>query len=66
MSPGEKLQVEFDDTGDGTWKPRYVDGQELPNWETGPDMTDYIRSLMNQGWSVIAGVGDRYLFERSD
>lgn len=64
MPPEEKLQVRFDDIGDGTWKPRYVNGNEVPDWKGGPEMTDYIRDLVNQGWSVIAGVGDKYLFQR--
>lgn len=64
MPPKEKLQVKFDDVGDGTWKPRYVNGQEVPNWKNGPDMTDYIRELMHKGWSPVTGVGDKYVFER--
>ncbi len=61
----EILQVKFDDTGDGTWKPRYVNGQEIPDWKKGPEMKDYIRDLVNGGWSPVTGVGDKYVFERS-
>ncbi len=64
MPPKEKLQVKFDDVGDGTWKVRYVNGQEVQDWKKGPEMKDYIRDLTNLGWSVVAGVGDKYVFER--
>lgn len=64
MPPREKLQVRFDDVGDGTWKPRYVNGQEVQDWKKGPEMTEYIRDLTKKGWAVVAGVGDKYVFER--
>ncbi len=64
MPPSEKLQVKFDDVGDGTWKPRYVNGQEVQEWRAGPEMTEYIRDLINNGWRVVSGVGDKYVFEK--
>lgn len=64
MPPEEKLQVKFDDIGDGTWKARYINGQEVPDWKKGPEMTEYIRDLVNKGWAVATGVGDKYVFER--
>ncbi len=60
----ERLRVKFDDTGDGTWKPRYINGQEAPDWKKGPEMKEFIQNLIDEGWKPIIGLGDRYTFER--
>ncbi len=45
------------DIVDQTLKPRFVDGEELPNWRQGPDILDYIRQMALQWWLVTGGSG---------
>jgi hypothetical protein len=40
------------DLADQTLKPRFVDGQELPDWREGPEILDYIRQ-MSREWRVF-------------
>ncbi len=60
----QRLRVRFDLT-DHSLKPRFVDGQELPNWRDGPEMSEYIKRLMDEGWALTGTLGGRELvFER--
>ncbi len=56
-------RVRFDLVEDGA-KPRFIDGRELPNWRDGPEMVEYIRQLMNEGWNLKAGNSCMLIFER--
>ncbi len=40
-------------------KPRFIDGREIPDWEKGPDMTEYMRKMAGQGWVVHTAKGAR-------
>ncbi len=44
------------DIVDQTLKPRFVDGEELPNWRQGPDILEYIRQMALQWWLVTVRV----------
>ena len=47
------------------FKPRFIDGQDFPSWEAGPDMADYIKRLQSKGWQLVGHVGSQeYIFER--
>ena len=35
-------------------KPRWVRGKELPNWENGPAIDDFLDFLGEQGWEMVA------------
>jgi hypothetical protein len=48
MLPMQELRVVFD-LYDGGLKPRFVNGQELPNWKDGPLMIDYFRQKQGEG-----------------
>ncbi len=37
----------------GEFKPRYVNGQELPNWKQG-DLSGFIRWMGDQGWELVS------------
>lgn len=58
-----RVRVEL---ADRMLKPRFVDGQELPNWREGSTIGDYIRQLFDEEWHLTRGDGsDRELvFER--
>ncbi len=60
-----QLCVRFDLTEDAS-KPRFVDGHELPNWQEGPEMVEYIRQLKNEGWNLRAGNSCMLIFERPE
>ncbi len=38
-------------------KPRFIDGQEIPDWENGSDMAAYIHDLRKQGWKISRAAG---------
>jgi hypothetical protein len=61
----QRRRVRFDLTDD-TIKPRFVDGQELPNWQDGPEMVDYITHLVQEGWNLTSGNGQLLIFERQE
>lgn len=68
MAQSEVLQVKFDLTkAHNVLKPRYVQGQELVNWENGPDMLTYIRTMFDDGYRSLSTCGSQvYLFKRID
>ncbi len=62
--PTQQRRVRFDLT-DSELKPRFIDGKEPPNWRDGPNITDYIKQLMDEGWHLTgASSGRELIFER--
>lgn len=62
--PTQRRRISLDLT-DHKFKPRFVDGQELPNWREGPEMVDYVKQLAGEGWQLIVhGAGQEFIFER--
>ncbi len=57
------LRVKFDLIRDqGALKPRYVQGQELLDWEQGPDMVTYLHTLRQKGYlNISKGPDESYL-----
>ncbi len=46
-------------------RPRNVNGKELPNWEKGSSIYEFIDQLGEQGWELVATVmGDQMIFKR--
>jgi len=37
----------------GTWKVRWINGDELPRWQKGPSLYEYCNRMGEQGWEVI-------------
>ncbi len=68
MAQSEILQVKFDLTKThSVLKPHYVQGRELVDWENGPDMLTFIRTMFDEGYrSLSAGGSQVYLFKRID
>jgi hypothetical protein len=59
-----QMRVQFDLT-DHEIKPRFIDGQQVPGWENGPSMADYIKQLGSEGWVVADRLDTAlYVFER--
>ena len=38
------------------YKPKSVNGRDLPNWKSGPHISDYLNTLGGQGWEAT-GLG---------
>ena len=34
--------------------PRYVNGQEIPNWKEGPTTLDAMNHLIRKGWKLVS------------
>jgi FMN phosphatase YigB (HAD superfamily) len=41
------------------WRPRYINGEELPEWKDQPEIVDYLGSLGQDGWEMIAIINGR-------
>ena len=37
----------------GDWRPQFVNGQELNNWQHGPTIYEYSNQLGQQGWELV-------------
>ena len=35
-------------------RPRYVNGQEIPNWKEGPTLSDAMHYLIRKGWKLVS------------
>ncbi len=46
--------VRFDLAGQ-MLKPRFIDGQELPDWQQGPGIVDYVRHMAQEWWLLTSG-----------
>jgi hypothetical protein len=50
------------------WRPRYIDGREIPDWMESPPLSEYLTQMGDQGWELISacsgekmfGLGDKY------
>ncbi len=40
--------------GPGALKPRFIEGQEIPNWEAGLELEAFLMEMRQQGWSFSA------------
>jgi hypothetical protein len=36
------------------WKPRFVNGKELSNWEGGATVYEFSNKMGNEGWELVA------------
>lgn len=65
MSTHETMTVLFD-LIDDSLKPRAIDGNELANWQDGPDVAVFIKQMEKEGWAVSKLISSNtYLFERN-
>ena len=39
---------------DNEGRPRYVNGQEIPNWKEGPTMSSAMNHLIGKGWKLVS------------
>jgi hypothetical protein len=35
-------------------RPRYVNGQEIPNWKEGPNLLGAMNHLIGKGWELVS------------
>jgi hypothetical protein len=48
------------------WRPRYFNGRELKDWTNGPLIHDYIQSMGDEGWELVAASGGERLYGSAD
>lgn len=48
------------------WRPRFVDGQEVPGWMNGPLIHDYVNQRGEEGWELVAVTSGERLYGASD
>lgn len=41
------------DYANDDWQPRYVNGEELRDWENGPPMYTFCNEMGNHGWEMV-------------
>ncbi len=45
-------------------RPRYLNDEQLPEWENGPTMVEYLNHMSKQGWRLVTQLrGQEYVFE---
>jgi len=53
MQKWEYLNIACSRNHSSDWAPRFVNGQELPNWSTGPTIHEVSNQLGEQGWELV-------------
>ena len=48
------------------WRPRYINGQEIRNWNQAPVIHDYLAQLGQDGWEMVGAGGGKTLYGASD
>ncbi len=48
------------------WRPRYVNGVEVPNWLTGPLVHDYLATRGAEGWEVAGACAAGHFYGVAD
>ena len=48
------------------WRPRYINGQEIRNWNQAPLIHDYLAQLGEDGWELVGAGGGKALYGASD
>lgn len=48
------------------WRPRYVNGLELPNWMEAPLLHDYLDQMGADGWELATASSGEHLYGLSD
>jgi hypothetical protein len=48
------------------WRPRYLDGQELRDWTSGPLIHQYLEQMGEAGWELAAAAAGERLYGSAD
>jgi len=56
MQKWDYLYVVVDYENDSLGRPRYVNGQELPNWEQGENIFSVMNTLGWKGWELVSNL----------
>jgi hypothetical protein len=48
------------------WRPRFVNGRELPSWMRGPSIHDYVNQRSEEGWELVAAASGQRLYGTND
>ncbi len=48
------------------WRPRFVNGAELPRWMSGPEIHDYVNQRSAAGWELVAVASGQNLYAVND
>jgi hypothetical protein len=61
----ETLVVSFQEY-ERTWRPRYLNGEEIPGWIHSLSFDEFIHQLNLEGWQIAAASAGEPLYGRSD
>jgi hypothetical protein len=48
------------------WRPRFINGKELPRWIDGPLLHDYVNTRGAEGWQLAAATAMGHLYGAAD
>ncbi len=48
------------------WRPRYLNGEELPDWTANPPMHEYANRMGGDGWQLTAAASGARMFGKAD
>jgi hypothetical protein len=54
MQKWEYLFVKRGDVFVEDWRPKYINGKELDDWQKGPSVIDYCREAGIRGWEIVS------------
>lgn len=50
--PYEYMLVAAEEHG-GAWRARFINAEEMPSWQTGPDLSQYFAAWGADGWEAV-------------
>jgi hypothetical protein len=50
----EYLYVQLDEGEKGVWRPRKINGQDVPNWKKGPAVDAFSNQMGGLGWELVS------------
>ena len=48
------------------WRPRYLDGKKIKDWESGPLIHEYLEHMGGLGWELVSASSGKNLYGQSD
>lgn len=48
------------------WRPRYLNGQEVPDWMDAPVIHDYVGQLGEDGWELVSASAGQRMYGLTD
>jgi hypothetical protein len=48
------------------WRPRYINGLKVKNWESGPQVHEFLELMDNDGWELVSATSSSKLYGETD